>query len=290
MSIKLKNFPYLLTTFKLLLFAPFVLTEEFAIHYVTASEEIFSEPHDIVLSPDGQQLYVADNGNDRIVVLNAQTLKQISVFAKGEVSQPHDVAFDEMGRLLVADTGNSRIAIYEKAGDNWQLAGELRERIRRPEGVAVHADGRVFATGSSSNNLVVYKNGQVVAERGGFSSPHDVGFDRTGKTWVADANNDRMVELNDRLEITRILSGPPYNFRGPRYQCLDEANRLYVADKYSNSIKVIAPNGELLQVIGGEKSGKGPNLFNRPEGVEIRGKDVWFSDTYNDRIVRYMLD
>ena len=65
---------------------------------------------------------------------------------------------------------------------------------------------------------------------------------------------------------------------------------MYVADKYSNSIKVIAPNGELIQVIGGEKSGKGPNLFNRPEGVEIHGKDAWFSDTYNDRIVRYKLD
>jgi len=290
MSIKLEKFTYLLTTLILLLFAPFVLTEEIAIRYVTASEEIFSEPHDIVLSPNGQQLYVADNGNDRIVVLDSQTLKQISVFAKGEVSQPHDVVFDEMGRLLVADTGNSRIAIYEKVGDEWQLTGELHERIRRPEGVAVHADGRVFATGSSSNNLVVYDSGQVVAERGGFSSPHNVEFDRKGMAWVADANNDRLVELNDKLEITRILFGSPYNFRGPRYQDWDEANRMYVADKYSNNIKVIAPDGELLQVIGGEKSGKGPNLFDRPEGVEIRSKDIWFSDTYNDRIVRYRLD
>lgn len=274
----------------ILLFASLTLAEAIAVRYVTASEEIFSEPHDVVLSPDGQQLFVADNGNDRIVVLDAQTLQQISVFAQGEVSQPHDIAFDTTGRLLVADTGNSRIAIYEKSGDGWQLSGELRERIRRPEGVAVHKDGRIFATGSSSNNLVVYKNGQVVAERDGFASPHDVEFDLNGMTWVADANNDRMLELNDKLEITRTLSGPPYHFRGPRYLDVDEANRMYVADKYSNSIKVIAPGGELLQVIGGEKSGKGPNLFDRPEGVEIRGADVWFSDTYNDRIVRYRLD
>lgn len=290
MNIKQEKLWYLHTTLILLLFAPAALTEEVAIRYVAVSEEFLSEPHDIVLSPDGQQIYVADNGNDRVVVLDAQSLKQITVFAKGEVSQPHDMAFDEMGRLLVADTGNSRIAIYKKVGEEWQLTGELHERIRRPEGVAVHADGRVFATGSLSNNLVVYESGQVVAERGGFSSPHDVEFDRTGMAWVADANNNRMVQLNDKLEITRILSGPPYNFRGPRYQDWDEANRMYVADKYSNSIKVIAPNGELLQVIGSEKSGKGPNLFDRPEGVEIRSKDVWFSDTYNDRIVRYRLD
>ncbi len=277
-------------TLLLLLFAAAAASEEITMRYVTASEEHFSEPHDIVLGPDNKLLYVADNGNDRIVILDAETLRQVNVFAEGEVSQPHDVAFDTLGRLLVADTGNSRIAIYEKAGDRWQLTGQLSERIRRPEGVAVHADGRVFATGSSSNNLVVYKEGKLVAERGGFSSPHDVEFDRKGMVWVADANNDRMVELDHRLEITRILSGPSYNFRGPRYQDFDASNRMYVADKYSNSIKVLAPDGELLKVVGGDKPGKGANRFDRPEGVEISGGNIWFSDTYNDRIVRYSLD
>jgi len=280
-------FPVTIVT---LLLTQLVLAGEVAVRYVAASGESLSEPHDIVLSPDGQQLFVADNGNDRIVVLDAETLQQISVFAQGEVSQPHDVAFDSSGRLLVADTGNSRIAIYENTGDGWQLAGELKERIHRPEGVAVHPDGRIFATGSSSNNLVVYDAGKVVGEVSGFSSPHDVEFDRNGMIWVADANNDRMVGLNERLEIARILSGPSYNFRGPRYLDVDEANRMYVADKYSNSIKVIAPDNKLLLVIGESKSGKGPYLFDRPEGVEIRQQDIWFSDTYNDRIVRYRLN
>ena len=279
-----------LTAIVLMLFCSIAQPEKFTIQYVTGSDEIFAEPHDIVLSPDGEQLYVADNGNDRIVVLDAQTLKLRYEFAKGEVSQPHDVVFDENGRLLVADTGNSRIAIYQHTDGYWRLIGQLSERIRRPEGVAVHPDGRVFATGASSNNLVVYEGGKVVAEQGGFSSPHDVEFDRDGRVWVADANNDRMVVLDDQLEVIRVLSGEPYDFRGPRYQDVDEANRMYIADKYRNSIKVIAPDGELLQVIGGNKAGKGPNLFDRPEGVEIRGKDVWFSDTYNDRIVRYRLE
>ena len=73
MSIKPKIFLYLPYTLILLLFAPILLTEEIVIPYVTVSEEIFSEPHDIVLSPDGRQLFVADNGNDRIVLLDAQT-------------------------------------------------------------------------------------------------------------------------------------------------------------------------------------------------------------------------
>ena len=95
---------------------------------------------------------------------------------------------------------------------------------------------------------------------------------------------DKLVTL---LEIDLILSGSPYAFSGPRYMDFDSAGRLYVADKYSNQIKIIAPDGELLQVLGTDSAGKGEGVFDRPEGVEIRGSDVWISDTYNDRIVRY---
>lgn len=252
-----------------------------------ASAENFAEPHDIVLSPDGTRLYVADNGNDRIVVLDAVSLKELGVFAHGEVSGPHDVVFDSRGRLLVADTHNHRIAVYEIEGAGGRLVGALSGRIRAPEGVAVHADGRVFATGARSANLVIFEGDRVVAETGGFSAPHDVEFDPSGRAWVADAGNDRMVRLSASLEIDLVLSGAPYAFDGPRYMDFDSAGRLYVADKYSNQIKIIDEGGELLKVLGSERSGKGEGVFDRPEGVEIRGRDVWFSDTYNDRIVRY---
>ncbi len=112
-------------------------------------------------------------------------------------------------------------------------------------------------------------------------------IDSTGNIWVADAANDRLVRLNDRLEITKVLAGSPYDFNGPRYMDFDAAGRMYVADKYANSIKVIAPDGALVSTLGKPTSGKGEGVFNQPEGVEIRGDDIWFSDTYNDRIVRY---
>ncbi len=256
---------------------------------LAASAETYAKPHDIVLSPDGKLLYVADNDNDRIAVLDALTLQELGVFAQGEVSAPHDVVFDTERRLLVADTGNSRIAIYEITGASGRLVGSLQGRIRRPEGVAVHADGRVFATGAASNNLVVYRDGEVIGEVGGFAAPHDVEIDPAGGIWVADAANDRMVRLNDALEITKVLAGAPYDFNGPRYMDFDAAGRMYVADKYANRIKIIAPTGELVGVLGKASSGKGEAVFDRPEGVEIRDSDIWFSDTYNDRVVRYRI-
>lgn len=256
---------------------------------LAASAATYAQPHDIVLSPDGQRLYVADNNHHRIVVLEPQSLQELGVFAQGEVSAPHDVDFDARGRLLVADTGNSRIAIFTVQGTSGRLVGSLRGQIRRPEGVAVHPDGRVLATGAASNNLVVYRDGKVMGEVGGFSAPHDVAVDPQGGIWVADAGNDRMVRLNDDLRVTAVLSGPPYHFNGPRYMDFDAAGRLFVADKYSHRIKVMAPHGQLLQVFGRATAGKGEGVFDRPEGVEIRGENIWISDTYNNRIVRYRM-
>ena len=259
--------------------------------FVAASPQIYAEPHDLVLSPDERYLYVADNNNHRIAVLDPDSLELLGSFGEGEVGAPHDVVFDTEGRLLVADTNNSRIAIYEASGPAAKLVGELRGAVRRPEGVAVHPNGRVYATGASSGNIAAFEQGAVVAKADGLSSPHDIAIARDGSLWIADANNDRLVQMTPELEILQIVEGAPYDFNGPRYLDFDPAGRLYVADKYSHQIKVLAGDGslELLLTLGTERSGLGPGQFDRPEGVAIRGSDVWFSDTYNDRIVRYQI-
>jgi len=261
----------------------------FDLEFVAASAQIYDKPHDLVLAPDGRHLYVADNDNDRIAVLDPETLELLGKFGEGEVSAPHDAAFDAQGRLLVADTGNSRIAIYAVEGVEGRLVGELSGAIRRPEGVAVHPNGRVYVSGASSDNLEAFADGTSVGEATGFSAPHDVAVAADGRLWVADASNDRLVVLSPELEILGTVAGTDYGFDGPRYLDFDAAGRLYVADKYANQIKVLAPDGRLILTLGSGRGVLGPGEFDRPEGVAIRGADVWFSDTYNDRIVRYRI-
>jgi hypothetical protein len=98
-----------------------------------------------------------------------------------------------------------------------------------------------------------------------------------------------MVKMSRDLKTLATLQGPPYNFSGCRYQDVTEEGILVVADKYTHSIKAIGPDGALLGVIGNGKRGKGANIFSTPEGVVVRGEDIWFADSGNDRIVRYRL-
>lgn len=257
--------------------------------FEAASGDDFGRPHDIVLSPDHRYLYVADNSNDRIVVLDPQSMKTVGIFGEGEVGEPHDVVFDAKGRLLVADTTNSRIAIYEVSAASGRLVDSIEGDFRRTEGVAVHPNGRIYVTGAGSDNLLVYENGSAIRNVGGLSSPHDVEVAPDGSVWVADSNADRMVRFDENLNPLQYVAGPPYNFNGPRYMDFDDKGRMYIADKYSNQVKILSPELKLILTVGTRESGMGPGVFYHPEGVEVLGDRVWFSDTYNDRIVRYRI-
>ncbi|WP_455198053.1 NHL repeat-containing protein [Kaarinaea lacus] len=261
----------------------------FDLSFVNASAEDYSGPHDITLSADGKRLFVADNNNDRIAVLDADSLKFVFSFGEDILGSPHDVEFDHRGRLLVADTDNSRIAIFRVTGDSARYIGEVRGKFRRPEGVASHPDGNIYVTGASSDDVEILHEGKSINHVRGFSSPHDVIVSKDNSIWIADADNDRLVNMTADLKLLKTIEGPPYHFSGPRYFAIDDKNRLYVADKYNHQIKILSRSGELLNTVGTGTRGMGPGKFNRPEGITIRGNDVWFSDTYNDRIVKYRI-
>jgi len=262
----------------------------FDLIYVASSRPELARPHDIALSADKRYLFVADKNNDRIAVLDANSLELLVSFGEDEVSEPHDLVFQSAGRLLVADTGNDRIAIYQVRGSTAKLTGELRGAVNRPEGVAVHRNGRVYVTGSSTGNIEVFENGQSVKVAGGLSGPHDISITAEGSLWVADTGKDRLVKMSEDLEVQQILEGEPYHFNGPRYLEIDQAGRLYIADKYSHQIKVIAPDRTLLFTLGSGHGELGPYKFDHPEGIAIDGPDVWISDTYNNRLVQYRIE
>lgn len=274
----------------LLLLSPMAArAADLALDFVAASDVELENPHDLKLSPDGRHLFVSDVGNNRVVILDPESLALVGSFGADHQSGSHDVDFDADGRVYVADTHNNRVTIYEMTGTAAKLVGELKDRIRGPEGVLVHPNGRIYVAGAWSGNVVVYEDGEVVAELDGLSSPHDLELTPAGDIWLADAGNDRMLLLSPSLRIKRELAGAPYDFNGVRYQDVLPDGTLIAADKNSHQVKVIGADGTLLLVLGSGRPAKGPGEFTTPEGVETRGDTVWLSDSGNDRIVKYRL-
>ena len=267
-----------------------VSASEFTPTFIGASQTFLDNPHDLKLSADGKYLFVSDVGNNRIAILDPDSLALIDSFGSDHQSGTHDIDFDRQGRAYVADTHNNRVTIYEIDGTTAKLTGELNQRIRGPEGVLVHPNGRVYVAGAWSGNVVAFENGQVVGELTGLSSPHDLELTQDGDIWLADAGNHRMLLLSPQLKIKKELSRQAYDFNGVRYMDFLDNGTLVVADKNNHVIKFIAVDGRLLHVLGNGKPGLGVNQFATPEGVEVKNKTIWLSDSGNDRVVKYRLD
>ena len=262
---------------------------ELEVEFLGASTTDLDNPHDLKLSVDGKYLFVSDVGNNRVVLLNPETLEFVSSFGADHQSGTHDVDFDPNGTAYVADTHNNRIAVYAMRGTNAEFSGQITGPIRGPEGVLVHPNGLIYVAGAWSNNVVAFKNGDVVAELSGLRSPHDLELDPNADIWLADAGNNRMLLLSPTLKVKRELSGAPYHFNGVRYQDVLEDGTLIVADKNNHQVKMIKSDGTLLLTLGDGIRGLGPGRFSTPEGIEIQNGNLWISDSGNDRIVKYKL-
>ena len=263
---------------------------------VAESDRDFSQPHDLVLSPDGDFLYVADVGNDRIKVLDPTTLATLGTFDAGQLSGPHDVAFDRQGRLLVAETHNHRIAIYEVDGASSVFVGAIGDPLRKPEGVDVAADGTIYVTSASRHTVTKIRDGAVVGKVGGggsddnrYSRPHDIEVAPDGRVVVADPGNDRLQILDADLGFLRTVGGPAYGFNEPKYFTIDTRGWIYLADEYNDRVVILDRDYRIRGVLGGRRAEGGSGELDHPEGAEIQGQRLWVSDTSNNRIVLYSL-
>jgi len=249
-----------------------------------------SQPHDGAFSPDGKRIYITDMAYSLMRVLDAESLRLIDTFGRGELSRPHDAEFDAQGRLLVADTGNHRVAIYAVGGEKPKLVGELTG-LSSPEGVAVAPDGRVYVTNTGAGSVSIFRDGKLVrtvgehgSHAGQFARPHDIEADRDGKVYVVDSGNHR-VQVFDAEMSHLASSGPDLGLNEPKYLAFD-GDRIWLADEYNHRIVVLDQSLKAVAVLGSGKRGYGATEYHKPEAVLARAPFVWVIDTYNDRVVR----
>ena len=254
-----------------------------------AGPAVLNDPHDLAMGPDGR-LYVADKFGSRIAVLDPETLDVVEVIAAGRLPGVHDISFGSDGRAAIAVTGMGAVLVFDSL-DGPDPTPTAALAAPRTEGAVIHSNGTVYAMASGAGTLVAYRDGEAVAAAGGMLGAHDVAEDRDGNLWVADNFSRRLVKFSPDLTLLQTLDHPKFGFVGPRYLDIDSFGRLVVADQDAHRVLLIDPDGpdggSLLGVIGNGTPGKGPNLFDDPEGVAIDGNTYYFADSDNNRIVRY---
>ena len=254
--------------------------------FVDASDPVLNDPHDLAFGADGN-LYIADKFANRVVIMNPETLEIIGSIGDDALAGAHDVSFGPDGVLYVAATSLNAVLSFDLSGDT-PVNKDALQPFFQTEGVLAHSNGRLYVMASGTGQLIGLENDNVVAVADGLTGAHDVAESPDGTIWVADNFRQRLVNFDQDLVQLNVLEDEKFGFVGPRFMSFDENGFLYVADQDAHRVLKIDPRtNELLGILGSGTPGEGPNLFDDPEGVAVRGADYYFSDSDNNRIVKY---
>ncbi|HEU4328988.1 MAG TPA: NHL repeat-containing protein, partial [Roseiflexaceae bacterium] len=200
----------------------------------------FSVPVGVAVDPVSGKLFVADGFHNRVLrfgrvdslisgtaaeaVLGQPDFTRSDPRAGSEgMSVPAGLAFDSSGRLWVADTRNSRVLRFDNAAS-------------KPNGAA--ADGVLGQPNFASHDRATTQQGM--------SMPFDVAVDQTGRLWVADGYNKRVLRFDNaankpdgaladgvlgQLDFeSRVIATTQQSVGEPEGVTVDNNGRLWVSD------------------------------------------------------------
>jgi sugar lactone lactonase YvrE len=199
---------------------------------------------------------------------------------------PSGLTFDKSGNLWVADAHNNRVVRFSKpisTGGSESLV--LGQTSFTASGCAATATGLCFPTATA--------------------------FDSSGNLWVADSNNNRIVEykapfsngesastvLGQSGFTAKVCATSQSGLCGPSGIAFDKSGNLWVADVVNNRVlRFSAPfsNGEAASLVLGQTSFTTKASATTRGGLSFpisvsfdKSGNLWVADVGNDRVLRY---
>lgn len=255
-------------------------------------------PHGIVLDEAGN-LYIADDGNDRVRKVEARTGTISSVAGTGKTEfsgdggpataaglfAPRGIALDAMGNLYVSDSQHGAIRKVDREGTITTVAGAKPRFVekgvapvylRNPAGVAVGPDGHVYWADPSLNRV---KKADACR------------IDPSTKTgWIT-------IVAGSKHRGFSGDGGPARDAQlaAPVAIAFDRKGNLYIADHNNQRIRRVDAETEVITTVAGKGrrgfSGDGglatEASFNAPAGLAFDAEDnLYIADAQHHRIRR----
>jgi len=193
----------------------------------------------------------------------------------------------------------------------------MQARFADPYGVAFAKDGTVFVSDAGENNRIrrIAKDGTVSTFAGAvegfadgtgtaasFDTPSGLALDGQGNLYVADTGNHAIRRITPQGAVSTLAGdgtpgfadgpGAHARFDGPTGIAVGGDGRVYVADTYNDRIRVIARDGTVSTLAGGDRPGDmdGPGTlarFDTPTAVAVDAMNrVYVADLRNNAIRR----
>ncbi|MFN0150607.1 MAG: NHL repeat-containing protein [bacterium] len=251
-----------------------------------------------------QRLFIADAGNDRIVVVNAAGRFE-SEFGRfgsddGQFLTPTDVTAREGFFYYVADTENERVQKFDRFRAFVDIPFERGGQdgaYGSPRGIEIDDEGRLYVADTEQHTVWVidsftgefrFQIGGFGTQEGRFDEPIDIAIGPERSIYVADAGNAR-VQAFDRLgSFLFAFSGADSanSFRRPSAVVYDPRGFVFVADPVAGRVFVTSPRGVLLGALAND-------ALKSPTGLALGSDATLFvsdADAHRVRSYRVFLD
>ena len=276
--------------------APYV--PDGAVKGIDAGTIDFKEPQDLCVAETGE-VYVADTGNNRIVVLDKsmkKVVREISSFkrdgADDHFSAPYGVCLSEAGQLYVADSNNARVVVLTPEGEFVKIVDNPQSEILDdnfsfiPLKVTVDYADRVYVIGKNAFEgiLVFESDGQF----SGYFGTIDVKISPWEKFWRRLASKEE--RSNQQLYIPTEFTGIDVDSDGFIYASNIDSDGIQAVRRLNPQGKDVIQKGENGNVGGDVKFGMygdygGPSQIT---DVVYRDKGVYsLLDRKRGRIFTY---
>jgi DNA-binding beta-propeller fold protein YncE len=270
----------------------------------------FTAPRAAGVGPD-ELLYVADSGNNRVQVLDADgsfvRAWGSAGVEPGQFQEPWGIAVSADGRVYVADTWNHRVQVFDLAGayltewggfvDTGGGADGEPGLFWGPRDIALDAEGRVYVSDTGNKRVQVFTpEGEFVAQWGGggvipgrFEEPTGVAIGPGGDVYVADTWNRRVQRFSSDFEPVAewpIEGWESESVVNKPYLRVDSGGRVYVGDPEGYRLLVFDEEGEYLMSFG--QYGFDTASFALPLGMAFDAEDnLYVVDSDNSRVLKF---
>ena len=164
----------------------------------------FSHPLCIAVHPSSNMVYVTEDGNQRVQILNAD-LTFSSTFgskgsANGQFECPRGICFDSAGNVYVADIFNHRVQVFTARGEYTRQFGKKgggEGELNEPVSIAIDSSDIVYVGERNNHRISLFtRNGQFLqsfsSEGEQLSTPTDITTDKDGKIYITDKENSQI--------------------------------------------------------------------------------------------------
>ena len=165
----------------------------------------FQHPDSIAVRPHSNKIYMTDNVNHRVQILNAD-LTFSSTFGShgsdnGQFKNPNGICCDSTGNVYVADYSNHRVQVFTAGGEYIRQFGKKgggEGELNGPAGIAIDSSDIVYVSDYGNHRISLFtRDGHFLRSfgtkgegPGQFNNPAHIAIDKDGKIYVTDYTNN----------------------------------------------------------------------------------------------------